>query len=155
MYFHPLSKFPGPKWRAFTRIPNHFHTWNGTQDIAVREMHQKYGHVVRTMPDELSFTHPDSWKDVSHFLTILLSKVSNPLNFCRSMAMVPREPADPLLRRITPSTARHLTKHTIFSRPAILTTVVCARSSHLLSRIVLSNSKNHFLSSTLTSSSRD
>lgn len=28
-------------------------------------MHKKYGHVVRVNPDELSFTHPDSWKDVS------------------------------------------------------------------------------------------
>jgi hypothetical protein len=28
------------------------------------ELHQKYGHVVRVNHDELSFTDPDSWKDV-------------------------------------------------------------------------------------------
>ncbi|KAH7380109.1 cytochrome P450 [Pyrenochaeta sp. MPI-SDFR-AT-0127] len=64
VYFHPLSKFPGPKSRAFTRIPHHVATWTGTGDKAMRELHEKYGHVVRVNPDELSFTDPNSWKDI-------------------------------------------------------------------------------------------
>lgn len=27
-------------------------------------LHEKYGPVVRIAPDELSFTHPDAWKDI-------------------------------------------------------------------------------------------
>lgn len=27
-------------------------------------LHEKYGPVVRVAPDELSFTHPDAWKDI-------------------------------------------------------------------------------------------
>lgn len=31
-------------------------------------MHKRYGNIVRTAPDELSFTHPDSWKEAQgHF----------------------------------------------------------------------------------------
>lgn len=28
------------------------------------EIHKQYGNVVRIAPDELSFTHPDSWKEI-------------------------------------------------------------------------------------------
>lgn len=28
------------------------------------EIHKQYGNVVRVAPDELSFTHPDSWKEI-------------------------------------------------------------------------------------------
>lgn len=28
------------------------------------EIHKRYGQIVRVAPDELSFTHPDSWKEV-------------------------------------------------------------------------------------------
>lgn len=28
------------------------------------EIHKRYGNVVRIAPDELSFTHPDSWKEI-------------------------------------------------------------------------------------------
>jgi hypothetical protein len=64
IYFHPLSKYPGPKLRAATRIPSHIETWAGTKHIKLAELHRKYGHVVRVNHDELSFTDPDSWKDV-------------------------------------------------------------------------------------------
>ncbi|KAF1841975.1 cytochrome P450 monooxygenase-like protein [Cucurbitaria berberidis CBS 394.84] len=62
--FHPLSKFPGPRLWAFTRIPHHISTWKGVRNQSVRELHNKYGHVVRINPDELSFTDPNAWKDV-------------------------------------------------------------------------------------------
>ncbi|KAI8937337.1 hypothetical protein NX059_006543 [Plenodomus lindquistii] len=64
LYFHPLKDFPGPRLCAASRIPGHIATWRGTRDPLVREMHAKYGHIVRIGPNQLSFTHPDAWKDI-------------------------------------------------------------------------------------------
>ena len=64
IYFHPLSKFPGPKLRAATRLQSHIEVWRGTKHLSLAKLHRKYGHVVRVNHDELSWTDPDSWKDV-------------------------------------------------------------------------------------------
>ncbi|KAL5115725.1 hypothetical protein ACEQ8H_006333 [Pleosporales sp. CAS-2024a] len=64
VYFHPLSQFPGPKLRAFTRIPSHIEVWTGTKHHALAALHRKYGHVVRVNHDELSWTDPNAWKDI-------------------------------------------------------------------------------------------
>ncbi|KAI4700785.1 hypothetical protein J4E81_003749 [Alternaria sp. BMP 2799] len=64
IYFHPLRHFPGPKLYAATRIPYNIAIWNGTRDKLFQDLHQKYGHVVRVNHDELSFTDPNSWKDI-------------------------------------------------------------------------------------------
>lgn len=64
LYFHPLRNFPGPKYRAASRIPWHIATVTGSRDRILREMHAKYGHMVRVNPDELSCTDPNAWKDV-------------------------------------------------------------------------------------------
>ncbi|KAI4945617.1 hypothetical protein J4E91_007960 [Alternaria rosae] len=64
IYFHPLRHFPGPKLYAATRIPYHIAAWQGTRDKVFQDLHRKYGHVVRINHDELSFTDPNSWKDI-------------------------------------------------------------------------------------------
>ncbi|KAF2852264.1 cytochrome P450 monooxygenase-like protein [Plenodomus tracheiphilus IPT5] len=64
LFFHPLKGFPGPKLSAASRIPWNIATWTGTRNLALRAMHAKYGHIVRINPNELSFTHPDAWKDI-------------------------------------------------------------------------------------------
>jgi cytochrome P450 len=38
--------------------------WTGTKHHALTALHRKYGHVVRVNHDELSWTDPNSWKDV-------------------------------------------------------------------------------------------
>lgn len=63
VYFHPLSKFPGPKLHAATRIPSIIAILKGTRHEMYENLHQKYGPIVRVNHDELSFTHPDAWKD--------------------------------------------------------------------------------------------
>ena len=64
VYFHPLSKFPGPKSAAATPLPfvrrlinGHWVEWTAT-------LHEKYGEVVRIHPDELSFISPSAWQDI-------------------------------------------------------------------------------------------
>ncbi|KAJ5698446.1 hypothetical protein N7462_000451 [Penicillium macrosclerotiorum] len=60
--FHPLSKYPGPKSMAATRIPYIRMILGGRLPQQVKALHEKYGGVVRIAPDELSFIDGDAWK---------------------------------------------------------------------------------------------
>lgn len=64
VYFHPLSKYPGPTYAAMSRLPWHIISLRGNQPEWVREQHEKYGEVVRLGPDRLSFIDPQAWKDI-------------------------------------------------------------------------------------------
>ncbi|KAH8786726.1 cytochrome P450 [Hyaloscypha sp. PMI_1271] len=59
IYFHPLAKFPGPKFAA---ISNAIVT--GTSVKTMKALHDKYGDVVRWAPNELSFSSAAAWKDI-------------------------------------------------------------------------------------------
>jgi len=50
IYFHPLAKFPGPKSYAATRIPYFQALLGGQIGQAIKDLHQKYGEVVRIAP---------------------------------------------------------------------------------------------------------
>ncbi|KAL8970324.1 MAG: hypothetical protein Q9197_003874 [Variospora fuerteventurae] len=63
-YFHPLSKFPGPKSAAATPIPFVKALVQGDIVNWVMDLHAKYGDVVRITPDELSFISPSAWQDI-------------------------------------------------------------------------------------------
>ncbi|KAI4177418.1 MAG: hypothetical protein LQ343_000399 [Gyalolechia ehrenbergii] len=63
-YFHPLSKFPGPKSAAATPLPFVKNLVNGDMVSWVMGLHAKYGEVVRVTPDELSFISPSAWQDI-------------------------------------------------------------------------------------------
>ncbi|KAL8655716.1 MAG: hypothetical protein Q9210_000697 [Variospora velana] len=63
-YFHPLSKFPGPKSAAATPIPFVKALVQGDIVHWVMDLHVKYGEVVRITPDELSFISPSAWQDI-------------------------------------------------------------------------------------------
>ena len=64
VYLHPLSKVPGPKWYAATRIPLYRTNASGNSHQVLHELHAKYGDVVRVAPDEVSFTAPKAWSEV-------------------------------------------------------------------------------------------
>jgi cytochrome P450 len=63
VYFHPLSKFPGPALHVATRIPQLIALWKGTPHKRIGALHRKYGDVVRVAPDEISIIDPQAWKD--------------------------------------------------------------------------------------------
>lgn len=64
IYFHPLSKFPGPAVAASSRLPLlHSYITGGIADRA-QKLHAKYGDVVRVAPDELSYASAQAWKDI-------------------------------------------------------------------------------------------
>lgn len=67
-YFGPLSRFPGPKLAALSRIPSALWAVKGTEATVVPALHQKYGPIVRVGPDTLSYAGgAEAWKDVYGF----------------------------------------------------------------------------------------
>lgn len=64
LYFHPLSKYPGPKlWAAFD-VARTVGRMGGYIDFEIAKEHRKHGEVVRIGVNELSFVHPSAWKDI-------------------------------------------------------------------------------------------
>jgi cytochrome P450 len=64
LYFSPLSKFPGPRLAACTNLPNLYWTSTGQYHLKLKELHDKYGDVVRTAPRTLVYRSPQAWKDI-------------------------------------------------------------------------------------------
>ncbi|KAF4336116.1 isotrichodermin C-15 hydroxylase (cytochrome P-450 monooxygenase CYP65A1) [Fusarium beomiforme] len=64
LHFHPLAKFPGPKLAACSEFW-YLRTWaSGCYVHHMRDLHRKYGDVVRTASNELSFRSPTALKDI-------------------------------------------------------------------------------------------
>ncbi|RBA12929.1 hypothetical protein FPRO05_13983 [Fusarium proliferatum] len=64
LYFHPLAKYPGPKLAACSQLW-FIQAWTGGRyPSTLRKTHDKYGHVVRIAPNELSFKSPVAYKDI-------------------------------------------------------------------------------------------
>ncbi|KAI1381694.1 benzoate 4-monooxygenase cytochrome P450 [Hypoxylon crocopeplum] len=64
LYFHPLSKVPGPRLAAISDAPYCSWLLSGRQPYKILELHNKYGHAVRVTPNEVSFNSAESWKDI-------------------------------------------------------------------------------------------
>ena len=64
LYIHPLRNVPGPKLFAASRIPYVYSTLRGHLAIRFRQLHEHYGPVVRTAPNEISFIEPTAWKTI-------------------------------------------------------------------------------------------
>ncbi|KAM0541843.1 hypothetical protein ACHAO7_010255 [Fusarium culmorum] len=62
LFFHPLSKFPGPRLWAVSTIPYIRNFKAGECHFTILEMHKKYGPIVRVGPNDLSLNHPDGMK---------------------------------------------------------------------------------------------
>ncbi|RPB00818.1 cytochrome P450 [Choiromyces venosus 120613-1] len=58
LFFHPLSKIPGPKLCAATDVSTH------RRPLSMSSLHDKYGTVVRIGPNQLSFSSASSWRDI-------------------------------------------------------------------------------------------
>lgn len=61
---HPLSRFPGPRIWACSRLPYVLSLQNGTLHAKLKALHDIHGPVVRVAPNELSFIEPEAWKSI-------------------------------------------------------------------------------------------
>ncbi|KAF5724176.1 cytochrome P450 monooxygenase [Fusarium mundagurra] len=64
LYLSPLRHYPGPKLWAISRIPWNYVNMKGRIAWKVRDLHDRYGPVVRIAPDELSYTSGATWKKI-------------------------------------------------------------------------------------------
>ncbi|KAF2273806.1 cytochrome P450 [Westerdykella ornata] len=64
LYFHPLSRFPGPKLWAVTRWGVSRAIISGKSHDIILDLHKKYGPIVRIAPDELAFQSISAWTDI-------------------------------------------------------------------------------------------
>ncbi|KAF0329990.1 trichothecene C-15 hydroxylase [Colletotrichum asianum] len=64
IWFHPLSKYPGPRWQAASRLPCTIQIFRGTATQNTARLHELYGHAVRITPNTLSFTSSQAWDDI-------------------------------------------------------------------------------------------
>lgn len=64
---HPLHRFPGPFLASWSNILHSYWFLSGRQPYHLLQLHEKYGPVVRTAPNELSFSSVNSWKDIYGF----------------------------------------------------------------------------------------
>ncbi|KAI2467234.1 benzoate 4-monooxygenase cytochrome P450 [Annulohypoxylon bovei var. microspora] len=64
LYFHPLSKIPGPWIAAISDVPYCWWLLGGRQPYKMVELHNKYGPSVRVAPNDVSFNTAQAWKDI-------------------------------------------------------------------------------------------
>ncbi|KAL6715592.1 hypothetical protein ACLMJK_006553 [Lecanora helva] len=65
LYLHPLSRFPGPKLAAISRLPYLRAQLGGRLPQWMHGLHTFYSSdVVRMAPDALSFTNASAWKEM-------------------------------------------------------------------------------------------
>ncbi|OQV06977.1 hypothetical protein CLAIMM_11473 [Cladophialophora immunda] len=62
--FHPLSRIPGPFWGSVSRLWQVYHISSGRIEYVQRELHKRYGPVVRIAPDEVLCSDPEAIKTV-------------------------------------------------------------------------------------------
>ena len=64
---HPLYRFPGPFLASWSNLLHCYWFLSGRQPYEILKLHEKYGPIVRTSPNELSFSSAASWRDIYGF----------------------------------------------------------------------------------------
>ncbi|KAI2781641.1 putative cytochrome P450 [Daldinia loculata] len=64
VFLHPLRSFPGPFLWKLTPLFKYIRLYRGDLPLYMKELHAKYGPIVRVSPYELAFSDPQAWKDI-------------------------------------------------------------------------------------------
>lgn len=90
--FHPLRRFPGPFFGRICPLPHIYHSLRGDLIFWTIAQHEKYGECVRLLPNELSFSSANAYKDIYGFKTSGNRTLEKDMNFyvnnrneCRSI----------------------------------------------------------------------
>ncbi|KAJ5155403.1 hypothetical protein N7492_008206 [Penicillium capsulatum] len=78
LFFHPLCKYPGPRLGAITHWYATYFVAKGRFHTKTRELHLRYGPVVRYGPNSLSFDSPRAQQDIYG----LRSNTKKPHEYC-------------------------------------------------------------------------
>ena len=46
LWFHPLTRYPGPFWGRLTNVYAAYHSWKGDLHIDMWRCHEKYGTIL-------------------------------------------------------------------------------------------------------------
>jgi cytochrome P450 len=104
IWFHPLSKFPGPKSAAICNVPLAWVLGTGRILEWTRGLHDKHGEIVRTGPNTLSFTSHTAWKDIyghrQGHRGFQKNITLEPINGVHSIVSTPSDPDHSRMRRL-------------------------------------------------------
>ncbi|KIW83157.1 hypothetical protein Z517_02401 [Fonsecaea pedrosoi CBS 271.37] len=66
LYFHPLARFPGPKYAAISTWHEYYYDVHlqGKFIFYIKALHEKYGPIVRITPDEVHILDSDFWDTI-------------------------------------------------------------------------------------------
>ncbi|KAI2464794.1 cytochrome P450 [Annulohypoxylon bovei var. microspora] len=64
LYLHPLAKIPGPRLAAITSLWYVYQVRKGRMMVLCRDLHKKYGPVVRISPNEVSFDSKEAYQAI-------------------------------------------------------------------------------------------
>lgn len=64
IWFHPLARFPGPRWNAAWHVPASYEFLRGNFPRYLLSLHERYGDVVRIRPGTLSFSSSQANRDI-------------------------------------------------------------------------------------------
>ena len=62
-YIYGLQRFKGPLLASFTNAWRLLYCWRNTK-IPLRDLHDRYGDIVRVGPNALSFRDPQAIRDI-------------------------------------------------------------------------------------------
>jgi hypothetical protein len=67
VFLHPLRGYPGPKLWAASTIPYSYWRLRGCLPFKIKELHDKYGSVVRVGPMYLDYNSSAAWEQIYGF----------------------------------------------------------------------------------------
>ena len=67
IFFHPLSKYPGPLLAKVTDLYSTYHAWKGDRHLEFWRCHEQYGPIIRFGPNSLSFNTSSALKEIYGF----------------------------------------------------------------------------------------
>ncbi|PWY87438.1 cytochrome P450 [Aspergillus heteromorphus CBS 117.55] len=125
LWFHPLSKFPGPFWAKMTCLYSGYHAWKGDLHLDMLRCHEKYGNYVRYAPNQVLFNTSIGLHDIygfgrntqkSKLYSAMVHRAPNTLTLIdkkahgRKRRIISQGLSDAALRRYQPAILKHITE---------------------------------------------